>query len=163
MNRNIILLVFLFNLILIGCKTDSTANFEDLNLIEYGLPVTIQAPTDADIKTMEFGPIKDVSIKKNDVNYFVQIFSSDIRSSDFEKIKMEVKEEVESEPFFNEMIEERTDGFIYHTKMDSTLDSYGFRVLKIQGDYEIRFQQGLLGTFSLDDAKTMYTSVSENY
>lgn len=146
--------------ILVSCKEDQASIYQELNLTQYGLPITIHAPENAEVKTMSFGLTKDVSIHKDD-HYYIQIFSSDIRTNDLDKVKNELLSDVKSEPFFDQIIETLDDGFIYKTVMDSTLTTFGFKSVKLIGNNEIVFGQGLIGTFSLEDIKKMYNAVME--
>ena len=147
--------------LLLACQQKPT-NLTELNLINYGLPISIKAPADSEVKTMQFGLTKDVSIRK-DEHFYIQIFASDIRTNKLQKVKEDLLSDVKSEPFFDSIIETREDGFIYKTVIDSSLSSYGFKAIKLIGNNEIIFGQGLIGSFSLDDVKKMYDAVSDKH
>ena len=74
-------------LLCLSCGQD-TAELKPLNLIKYGLPVTIQAPDSAKVKTSDMGIIKDVVISDGE-QYAVQIFASKAMTVDVAKLKTE--------------------------------------------------------------------------
>jgi len=144
--------------ILVSCAGTDMEDWVKLDLIEYDMPITVTAPPDPEIKTMDLLVQKDLTIKKGD-NYYVQIFQSDASGTDAEKVKNALLKEVKNNPFFSKIVTESSDGFIYETLIDSTDFNYGFRHVKINGDKEYLFQTGLIGTFSLEDVNRMYSSI----
>jgi len=130
---------------------------EPMDLMKYGLPIQIKAPAESVVKANDLGFYKDVTVKHGD-NYFVQIISTSMTTTDMAVLKDDQLREVKKNPFFKEVIFEETNGFIFQKQIDS-LYNYDFRYIKIQGSNEYIFQTGLTGTFSEEDVKEMYESV----
>ncbi len=129
-----------------------------LDLLKYGIPITVMAPDSAEVKMMDMGLLKDVTIKKGD-NFYVQIYASQAATTDPAKVLAQQLIEVKENRYFSKIIKEEPMGFLYETAIDSSLINYGFRHVRIQGDQEFIFQTGLIGTFSLEDVENMYTAV----
>ena len=155
MKNILILSVILIGLIACGGKANEGK--ESLNLLQYGIPITIKAPQEAKVNVEDFGVWKDVTVIHGD-SYNVQIISSEASITDPAKIKLEKLNEVRKEPFFSKIIQENIAGFIYEKDIDGTID-YDFRFVKIQGDREFIFQTGLLGTFTEQQVRSMYEAV----
>ena len=128
----------------------------------YGIPVSIMAPDSAEIKADDLGGglIKDVTIRGKD-NYNVQVFATQAETSDMARVKASQLADVKSIRYFEKIINEEEDGFIYQTAIDSNNISYSFRYIVLQGDLEIIFQTGLLGTFSQEEVERMYQAVQQ--
>lgn len=154
--RSIILLFFVITFI--SCESKPVKS--SLDLLQYGLPISVNAPEGAVVESEDLGFMKDLTIKSGD-DYFVQIFSSTATSIDAKNIISGLKEEVEKEQFFSKMIQEDEHGFIYEKSLGDDKIDYDFRFVKVQGDTEFQFQTGLFGTFTLDQVKDMYESVQK--
>ncbi|MEM9824218.1 MAG: hypothetical protein AAF985_24245 [Bacteroidota bacterium] len=157
-NKNLPLLAFGTLLLLFACQQSPTKSWQPLDLLKYGVPITIMAPDSAKVKTMDLLVQKDVTIKKGE-DYYVQIFSSDATTSDHKKILAELKADVKNNPYFSKFLLEEDKGFIYETVIDSTHYNYGFRHIRIQGDREYIFQTGLIGNFDQEQVEAMYDAV----
>ncbi len=145
-------------LFFVACGGADINDWQKLDLLEYDMPISIKAPSDPEIKTMDLLVQKDIWVKKGD-HYNVQIFQSDASGTDAEKVKNALLTEVKNNPFFSKIVSESSEGFIYETLIDSTNYNYGFRYVKIMGDKEYIFQTGLIGTFVLEDVERMYAAV----
>ena len=156
--RDLMTLVFICLIMIISCAKNPTANYVDLDLMSYEMPIVIKAPADAEIKKMDLIVQRDITVKSGD-DYYVQIFESDMSTSDANSVKEELLKDVQENPFFNALISEEANGFIYKTMIDSTQENYGFRYVRIQGDKEYTFQTGMIGQFTLDQVKNMYEAV----
>lgn len=152
--------IFLFFALLSSCSPGSvTSELQPLNLLKKGgIPITILAPDSTQIQTMDLIVQKDISIKGKD-NYYIQIFASDATSTDIASLKNQMIEEVKTLPYFEKIIKDQTNGFVFENKIDSLKSSYDFRFVKIKGDTEYRFQTGLIGTFSQAEAELMFNAV----
>jgi len=148
-------------LLFFACKQEPKTNFKPLNLLEHGIPLTILAPEEPEIKTMDLTVMKDLTIKKDAENYYVQLYASTANTTDVQKLKSEHLEDVKKNPYFSKLVSEEPHGFIYEKQMDSTMTSYGFKYVLIQGDQEYIFQNGLIGTFDLEAVKNMYDAVNQ--
>lgn len=149
----LIILCFLIS----ACK-NSTENVEDLDLMRYGMPIKIKAPLDADIKTSDFGLMKDVTIKSEE-GYDLQIFSSEASQLDPKILKSDLLRDVKKNPFFTKIILEEDQGFIFEKIRSDSSKNYDFRYVRIQGDNQFTFQAGMIGQFSEAQIKNMYNSV----
>ena len=145
-------------LFLAACGKD-TANLKQLNLLEYGVPLTILAPDSAKIVSGTLSFSQDITIKSPEDNYDVQIFVYDATTMDLSRLKASHLAEVKNNEYFSKILEEEPAGFIYETVYDTLSPNYGFKYLKIQGDKEYIFQTGLVGDFELNDVKMMYEAV----
>ena len=150
-------IVILFIAPLLWACGEGKEKTEALDLMKYGLPIQIMAPAESVVKADDMGIFKDVTVKKGD-NYFVQILSTSATTSDLAALKEDQLVEVKKNIFFNKVILDEPNGFIFEKKIDSTFN-YDFRYVKIQGSNEYIFQTGLMGKFSEDDVRTMYESV----
>jgi len=145
-------------LIAAACQTETEPALKPLDLLQYDIPITIMAPDSAIVKTMDLGVMKDVSVKKGD-DYYIQIYASEASTNDLARVKADQLAEVKKNPYFSKIIEEEETGFIYEMVYDSLNTYYGFRHIRLQGDKEFIFQTGLVGMFSLEDAKQMFEAV----
>ena len=144
---------------LFACQNTSKTALKSLDLLQYGIPITIMAPDSAKVVAGSLSFSQDITVKSPADNYDVQIFAYDATTTDISAVKASHLAEAKSNSYFSEIIEEEEAGFIYSTVFDSTATNYGFKYLKIQGDKEYIFQTGLVGTFGLDDVKMMYNAV----
>ncbi|MEM6771812.1 MAG: hypothetical protein AAF597_14610, partial [Bacteroidota bacterium] len=106
------------------------------------------------------GIMQDVTIKSPEDNYSVQVLGSRAATNDMAKLKAEQLDLVRSNRYFERIVTEEPDGFIFENKIDSTA-IFGFRYIIYQGDQEFVFQNGLEGTFSLADIEAMYAAVKQ--
>lgn len=156
--RYIAFTILVVSLTMIGCRTESTSSYSDLSLLQYGVPFSIKAPADAQVKKASLGIYEDITIKAGD-QYQVQLLVSDATTLDATAIKADLLGDIKRNPFFAELIEEADDGFVYKKEIDSSSINYSFRHVRVQGDKEYIFQPALVGQFSLEDVKTMYQAV----
>jgi len=156
---NKILFFFVAILGLSACKSEAPAEtFKPLDLIGSGVPITIMAPDSAKVTTDDLIVMQEVSIRKGE-DYFVQIRYSDASSTDVAAIKSEEIADAKRDPFFTEITQEDPAGFIYKTQLDSVRASYGFRHIKIKGDKQYVFRNGIIGVFSEEATRAMYQGV----
>ena len=153
-------LLFIIGLFAFGCSNGTDEKpLVVLDLLEHGLPIRIMAPDSAKVRSKDLLMMKDVTVKDAESNYAIQIWSSDRTTGQLKRLVNEQIEIIKNHPFFNEIVEEREDGFIYKTQIDSSATNYGFKYIHLQGDKEYIFQTGILGTFELDEVKAMYDAV----
>lgn len=141
---------------LCACGGEKAEN--KLDLMKYGMPITIKAPADAEIISEDLGFMRDITVKSGE-QYFIQILSGTALKLDPSKIKEEKLAEVKNGPFFSKVIVEDEHGFIFEKKIDEKNINYDFRHVRIQGDKEYIFQTGLIGRFTQADVRKMYDSV----
>ncbi|MFK7809240.1 MAG: hypothetical protein AB8F74_15660 [Saprospiraceae bacterium] len=152
-------LITCFLLIFMACEKSPKSNFKPLDLLSHGLPITIQAPENPEVKVTDMTVMKDITVKKGE-DYNIQIYSSAATSTDVSRVKTEHLNEVKSNPFFKKVITDNPNGFVYEKQIDSTM-TYGFKYVHIQGDQEFIFQNGILGIYSLDQVNNMYDAVQQ--
>lgn len=141
---------------LYNCQGESEAATHSVDLLEYGIPISIASPVDSPtIKTEDWIVKQGLTLKANE-DFDLQLFYQDATSSDLVSLKARELAEVKSNRYFSAVTEENESGFIYKSKIDSTNVNYGFRHIHLQGGKEYIFQQSLIGTFDLEDVKTMY-------
>ncbi|MEL6636757.1 MAG: hypothetical protein AAFW73_17495 [Bacteroidota bacterium] len=152
-------IAFLFFLALLSaCATENTEQLQPLSLLQYGLPITILAPDSAEVKSVDMGILKDVTITGEE-NYAVQIIASRSLNSDMKGLVGEQLAEVKKNPFFSKVVEEEDNGFIFENAIDSTRTNYGFRYIHLAGEQELIIQNGLMGIFSRAEIDRMYRAV----
>lgn len=144
-----------------ACGSDSSSDWAELDLTGHRVAVSIMAPDSAKVasKTVA-GIIQDVTIKSPADNYSVQVLGSRASSNDMARLKAEQLELVRDNRYFERILTEEPNGFIYENKIDSTT-IYGFRYIVYQGDQEFVFQNGMEGTFNLVDIEAMYSAVKQ--
>lgn len=158
MNKSIFFSVILiFSFLLGGCKSEKKSDLPTLDLMSYGVPISIKAPEGAEVIAEDFGIMKDVTVK-GEGNYFVQISGSLATELDLAKIKQEQLDLVKEGPFFSKIVEDYENGFVFEKKVDSRVN-YDFRYIKLQGDDLYIYQTGMMGKFSEEEVKGMYESV----
>ncbi len=143
-------------LVFVACKKEN--NFVDYDLIKHGLSLKIKAPIDPEVKVVDMGIAKDVTIKKGD-NYSIQIISSSAITYDVKSLIAEKKSEVESGPYFSQIVFENENGFVFEKKISEENINYDFRAVRILGDIEYDFQTGLLGKFTKEDVLQMFKAI----
>ncbi|MBR9922530.1 MAG: hypothetical protein GYB31_16965 [Bacteroidetes bacterium] len=150
--------VLFFGIFVMACASEVPDGYSELSLMKYGLPVSLMAPDSAEVKTMDMGLIKDVSVKKGE-DYFIQITMSEATSMTAEDVIADLKSDEEKRSNFMRLVEEDPKGFIVERSIDSTRNTYDFRYAKIKGDQQFLFQTGLSGFYSLEEVERMYESV----
>lgn len=155
-----ILILLVPVLFIIGaCNQSSTkAELQPLDLLQYGVPITINAPDSAKVRKSKFGDWDDVTVKKG--NYSLQIFVRNAETSDKNKIKADELALVKSERFFSKIVKEEEKGFIYESSVDS-IPFYNFKYLHYQADKIYTFQKGLADNITLEEAEKIYNSVKQ--
>jgi len=140
-----------------SCK-EKTTTLTSLSLLEYGLPIKINVPDGVQVAVDDLGVWKDVTVKDS-LDFNLQILASQSTTFDKSKIVAEQLAEVKNGKYFSKIIEEYEDGFIFEKKIDEDNINYDFRFIKLNGDNEYIFQTGLLGTFSEEAVRKMYSAV----
>lgn len=148
-------LCFALLCVLAACKSgEDNLHLQEKDLLEFGIPITLQVPDSAEIKTMDWGIQKDVSIS-GVPGYSLQIFSSQTSTHNLANAIKDLKQTVEDGVYFSKFILEEADGFIFEMMID-TVVNYDFRHLKIQGDNEYLFQAGMSDSFTQEQIETLY-------
>lgn len=146
--------------LLCACGSSPESNWPERDMMEYGVPLTINTPKEVSIEKSALGFQEDITVKDGD-RFDLQIFVSEALVNSAEKAIKAQKELVMESPYFSQMILEDPAGFVYENQVDSTQSSYGFRYVKIMGGKEYLFQEGLMGLFTLEETKAMYNAVQQ--
>lgn len=133
-----------------------------MSLKGYGIPATILAPADStEVENFELSGVKDVSITSTGATpYAVQIYAGKTRGNKLVEQTFRQIREVHSNPDFNKIVEQHTDGFIYEVKSQRE-ERYSFRYVHLVRDTEIVFTTALNQRFSLEEVKKMYEAVKQ--
>jgi len=150
--------IFVLGLILLLSCRGEGIKLQKLDLQSYDLPITIMAPDSAVVQKKDYSFMKDITIKQGD-RFFIQIFEFAAPKLDAAGEKLRQLAAVKEDPFFEEILKEEDQGFIFSRQADSINLAYDFRYIRILGDKELIFQTGLVGSFSLEDVKMMYNAV----
>lgn len=153
--------LFVLLILAAACSNNASNNWQPLDLLPYGIPLTINAPEpdSAKVKKSDMGSlIQDITIR-NGEDYYIQIYAVQAETNDMTKIKASLLADVKANRYYSRIVSEEESGFIYETSIDENNLNYGFRWIKLQGDMEYVFQTGLVGTFTLEQVKNMYEAV----
>ncbi len=149
-----ILFVALISLTMFACKSDKVA-FEKVDLLQYGIPLTINAPVGSEI-SQPYGE-GEVWIKNEAAHYFIQARKLSTLTNDVAKVKTEELEAVKANSGFSKLISEEKNGFIFEENYDKV--AYDFRYIIIQGDNQYIFQKILTELSTLEEVQRMYQSL----
>lgn len=153
------LLLFLFGAILLfSCRKEAKNEWQELDLLQYGIPISILAPDSTQVRSDILGGlIQDVTVKGGE-DYSIQIYASSSQTNDIAKVKAGQLAEVKANRYFSKIIREEEDGFLYEIAIDSSNINYGFRLIRLQADKEYIFQTGLIEAFNLEQVEKMYAA-----
>jgi len=159
MQKRIIL--FFLTLAAFACQQDAASNWVTHDLLEYGLPVSIQGPDSIQVNVTDaLGVLQDVTIDSPEDNFHLQLYASQAETDDVALIKADLIADVRRNPFFTKVIEEDENGFVFETMIDS-INYYGFRQVHVQGDQEFIFQTGIAHTFQLEEVLRLRNAVQQ--
>ena len=142
--------------LIISCKPSPLDDYQELDLLSYGMPITIKAPKDVEINKEDYGVMQGITVKGE--NYDIQIYSGNANTLDIAELKAEKLNEAKINRYFSKIIEEEDDGFIFEKNIDGEI-RIDFRHIKIIGDKEFTFQKGLVGNYSESEIRNMYEAV----
>lgn len=147
---------------IVACQDTATSSkMRSLDLLQYGIPMTIMAPDSVAVKSSTLSFSKDVTIKGEEASFDIQIFAYDASTTDVAAVKNEQLEQVKGNPYFSKVLQNDPNGFIYEIALDTTNLTYGFKYVRVQGDKEYIFQNAMVGSFNLEDTKNMYEAVQQ--
>lgn len=142
---------------LISCE-EKGPKLVPLDLLSEGLSLKINAPVGVKIVSNDLHIMKDVTVKDS-LGYNIQIFESEASSLSAEEVIAKLKEDIKASSFFDSIIKEESDGFIYKKIIDENYINYDFRHVKVRGDKQYLIRAGLTTTYELDQIEIMYNSV----
>ncbi len=140
---------------LFACQDDNALKLVEVDLLKYGVPITIEAPESAAITK----PSGDGEVWIVDTaSYFkIQVVKSPTTSVDVATVKAEELEFSKSIDGFSKLISEDMDGFIYEENYDTI--SYDFKHIVISGDNKYIFQKLLTEIPTKEQVEVMYNAV----
>jgi len=150
-------MVLLLLILLAGCQADPSSSWTPLDLLPYDIPLTIQAPDSAQVNAQKLGPYRDITVRAGR-DYAVQILAGATTAPDVGALKSEQADLIRTNTYFERLVREDADGFIYELMIDS-VPSYGFVRVHLQDEREYVFRSGLASTFTLEEARRMYRAV----
>jgi len=139
---------------------EPTVALDQLDLMSYGMPLTIDAPPDAEVTKRGIAFRQELEIVGED-NFRLVVAMDDAVQSDAQKLKEQKLAEAKQNRFFFRLVEDDSQGFIFENRIDSLNSTYGFNYVKIQGDKEFVFQQSRTGIYTLEEVEAMYGAVKE--
>ena len=161
MRRIFLYLAFPIFVCTCGLAEESRDGYAELSLMRYNVPFTIQAPDSAKVVSSSLsGVMKDVTIKSPADRFDVQILSSRASTNDMARLKSEQLDAVRDNRYFNRIVSEEANGFIFENKIDSS-SLYGFRYIRYANDQEFVFQNSLGGSYTEEEIRKMYEAVKE--
>lgn len=156
-----LLLPLILCVFLVACGADAGSDWSELDLTGHRVALTIMAPDSAKVVSKNLsGVIQDVTIRSPEDNYSVQVLASQAVSTDMAKLKASQLDLVRDGRYFERIVTEEPNGFIFENKIDTT-SIYGFRYIVSQGDQEFVFQNGMESTFNLPQTEAMYSAVKQ--
>lgn len=142
--------------LLAACSSNEDGYLKPLNLLEYGVPLTIMAPDSVDINKANLVVQNEVTIKSQKSEDFeIRIYFGDATTSGIDKVKAQQLQFLKDAGLHSKTILDETDGFIYESAISDTVKSYGFRRILLMGDQEYIFQSGT-GIYTQAQAEEMY-------
>ena len=151
-------LFFAFVMITMFACKDAKVKFVEVDLLKYGIPVTIQAPESATI-TQPYGE-GEVWVKDSLSNFNIQVMKMPTLGNDEAKVKAEELEVTKSIPGFSKLITEEKSGFIFKENID--VSNYDFKYIIVQGDNQYIFQKGFTAIATLEEVEMMYNAVKQD-
>ncbi|MEO5906455.1 MAG: hypothetical protein ABIQ11_07005 [Saprospiraceae bacterium] len=133
-------------------------HFEVLDMRQYGLPLEILVPDTARVVRKEYEIMNDITVRSGD-GFNIQIFQSNVTSSDAGPVKREQLESIWQDPNFIELVLDEEQGFIFKKYSVENGEDFDFRYVKIIENKEYLFQAGLVWSFSQKEVELMYRSV----
>jgi len=139
-----------------ACSGNEDGYLKPLNLLEYGIPLTILSPDSVDITKANLVVQDEVTIKSQKSDDFeIRIYFGDATISSLADVKTQQMQFIKDAGLYSKTILDEPDGFIYESSIDPTLFSYGFRRILLMGDQEYIFQSGS-GIYTQKQAEEMY-------
>lgn len=155
--------ICIFAIVLGACsRSEEKSRFENqLDLMEYGVPIKIFTPIDVNVNNRSDNIMQDLSVVGK--NYYVQIYSQTASSLDCNKISDEALNENKTTNItFKELIKKDDCGFLYSVQAEGdSIVCYNFEHYKVLGNKSYKFTctTAQLEPFSLETVEKIYNSV----
>lgn len=132
-----------------------------MNLLEYGIPVTLPTPEGATVKNNSDDFMQDVVVEGKD--YYVQIYGSSATSLDCANLAKEALLDYKTtDAAFKGVVQQDSCGFLYKVEVDNdTTTSYNFNYFAVKGNkaYTFSTTAGPLTDFSKEEVEAIYEAV----
>jgi len=151
---------FILTGLLFSCASDPSDDWVEHNLIGEGVPLKVKGPEDLEVKVSTLGTMEDITLKGKD-DFSLQVFGMNVQTTDIEKLVKEQQDMILEEAYFEEVVEEWDEGFIYSYQIDSSELDYDFRHLRLKGDKVYVFQCGMLGRNTKEKVDRLVKAVRE--
>jgi len=140
---------------LFACQDDNALKLVEVDLLKYGVPITVKAPESA--KISQPSGEGEVWIVDTASYFKIQVVKTSTSSLDVAAVKAEELELAKSLGGFSKLISEEKDGFIYEENYDTV--SYDFKHIVISGNNKYVFQKLLTEIPTKEQVETMYKAV----
>jgi hypothetical protein len=151
-----ILFFALVTVMMTACKLGEV-KMVAVDLLKYGIPVTIQAPENATV-TQPYGE-GEVWIQDTASNFDIQVMKMITLGNDAAKVKSEQLEATKTVEGFSKLIMEEKSGFIFEENI--AVLNYDFKYIIVQGDHQYIFQKGFTTIATLEAVEKMYEAVKQ--
>ncbi len=147
-------------LLLASCvhSTSQKEEWQPLDLLPNGIPVTILAPDSAEVSVTRVGVVEDVTVRKPGARYGIQIYVQPAFTNDLPALKSNQVEEVKSTAEFQKILEEDENGFLFALR-SGDLEFYSFRFIHLQADKEYVFTTTFNEQYTLEEARQLLEAV----
>lgn len=148
-------------LLVCACAPDPTSDWKELDLMPHDVPLKVLAPDSAKVTKASFsGLIQDVTVVSEADDYQLQIVGSQAITNDMARLKAAQIEYVRDNRYFERIVREDPDGFLFENRIDST-GYFGFRYIVYRGDREYVLQNTLSSTLTEEQAEAIYQAVRQ--
>lgn len=136
---------------------------KQLNLLQHGIPIAVQAPEDAKITNRSDNFMQDLVIEGTD--YYVQIYGKGASSPRCSTLAKEALAEIKvSNETFQRVVLEDECGFVYEVQaIGDTTKCYNFAHFKVQGNKSFEFSTttSRRKPFTQKEVENMYKAVQK--
>jgi hypothetical protein len=153
--KTYILKIFLaVSLFTFSCTSKSKPSGPGTDLLKYGIPDRILVPVNSTIAPLGSGKTTGITITaENDLE--VQGIMTFSLTKNYQKLLLDKKREISSDPYFVKIVEETDNGFLFEKQVTEKAKAYDFRVLKIIGDQELTYLCGIKKEYTEAEVKEM--------
>jgi len=153
----------------IACNQASQPTIKDiypkqLNLLQHGIPVSIQTPENAKVTNRSDKFLQDVIVEGD--RFYVQVYGQTATSSSCNTLATEARTELKTtEPTFQKFILEEDCGHIYEVQAPGdTTKCYNFFYYVVKGSKSFSFTTTTARRkpFTKQEVENMYTTVKEH-
>jgi hypothetical protein len=165
--KNLLLLAALVATVLMSCEPAAPKIEEiypnKLDLMEYGVPYTLQTPTDFEVVDNSLSILKDLTIEGTD--YKMIVYGKDASNPNTNALANTQLGNVKNDTYikFSKLIRQDNGGFLYELQaVGDTTKAYNFHYFITKGDKEYHFTSSAGGRrppFTLEQMTNMYLSV----